>query len=136
MPNPYLASNQPYQRVDNGITGGAIMGASIGAKAAGSAHLWGQKGIDAFRRSSATKTANSYSNMMNGASSNPQVANALKEGHAAQVSKHATNMKGAFHAEKLHNKAFGGGWKSKAVAYGGSVLAGGILGAGVGAISD
>ncbi|CUB50613.1 hypothetical protein BN2127_JRS10_00124 [Bacillus subtilis] len=139
MPNPYLASNQPYQRVDDGIGAGFVAGGVVGAAAAGTAHKWGKQGIDAFSQRSSLKTANSLANML-GAKKNLKSGRAAAEtitnAHKAQESKHARNMKVASKAEGLHNKAFGGGWKGKAIAYGGSVLAGGILGAGVDAMSD
>jgi hypothetical protein len=124
-----LASNQPYQRVDDGIGAGFITGGIMGGAAAGATHLWGKKGIDAFRNSANGKLAESQKAMdaVNGSTSLKDMK-AAASSHQAVSSKHANAMKHAGRADRIHAKSFGGSGKRKAAAYAGSVLAGGILG--------
>lgn len=135
----YLASNQPYQKVDDGIGAGLIGGAVVGASLTGAAHRWGQQGIEGLR-SSTKEYLQISQDGMNGTMAREGVSSAesldAQRHHYKNVKQGTSVMKGLHGADSLHNKAFSGGWKGKAAAYGGSILAGGILG-GVGdAIND
>jgi hypothetical protein len=56
---------------------------------------------------------------------------------AGAASKVASGVgRAASFSNKMHAKAFGGSGKRKALAYGGSVLAGSLLGAGIDAMND
>lgn len=135
----YLASNQPYQKVDDGIGAGLLGGAVVGGALAGSAHRWGDKGIDGLR--SMTKNRLQLSeDQMRGTMSREGVTSSesigAQKSHYKNVNRGTSVMKGLHGVEGLRNKGFGGSKWGKAAAYGGSILAGGILG-GVGdAIND
>ncbi|MGV7000194.1 hypothetical protein ACWA2C_16025 [Priestia megaterium] len=116
-----------------------MTGMALGAAGAGAAHKYGQSVIDATRSSSALKTAKSQREMNavgREFGTDSHQYNSVKDAHSSQVNKHNNNMKRAFKADNMHNKAFGGGFKGKALAYGGSVLAGGILGGVADALND
>lgn len=132
-----LASNQPYQRVDDGVGAGFIGGAVAGGAMAGSAHMWGAKGLSGLRSlndGALNKAERAVTNIgpRAGIGDMAKAASGLQKAQE----RHGKIGKVLDGSEKLHGKAFGGGWKGKALAYGGSVLAGGILGAGMDAMND
>lgn len=122
-----LASNQPYKRVDDGIGAGFIGGALAGGAAAGAAHLWGDRGIKGLQSLSGKA----------GMAGARTAADRNNQGISESISKATIKTHdGLGKAAGMRKKAFAGGWKGKAAAYGGSVLAGGLLGAGIDAAND
>lgn len=121
-----LASNQPYQRVDDGVGAGFVGGALAGGAAAGAAHKWGAKGLSAL------------SNVNNNTALTRSMGTDGEYGSKYNkiARQHEAAGNGIQKASSLHKKGFAGGWKGKAAAYGGSVLAGGLLGAGLDAAND
>lgn len=121
-----LASNQPYQRVDDGVGAGFIGGALAGGAAAGAAHLWGDKGIKGLQSLSGKA----------GMAGAMTAADRNNHGISESISKATVKTHdGLGKTEGMRKKAFGGGWKTAGV-YAGSVLAGGLLGAGIDASND
>lgn len=124
----YMQSNQPYNRVENdSVWNGALIGGAMGGAAAGATHMWGEKGFDNInekgRKRAISKT-------------NEKIENALKNNEKASVKRELAkesnginskynNRKDSF--SKKHNTAFGSG-TSKGLAYGASVLVGGLAG--------
>ncbi|MEB2276924.1 hypothetical protein LAV82_23170 [Bacillus sp. ILBB4] len=118
-----LSSNQPYHRVDDGIGAGVVAGSVIGGAAAGASHMWGGNLINGYRDKSSAAFANAKRDF-NGAENKEA---AMKDYQKAN-DKHTKQQTRAKNLSSAHSKGFSGGWKGKAAAYGGSVLAGGILG--------
>lgn len=134
-----MQSNQPYGRVDDGIGAGLVSGAVIGGAMAGATHRWGGRAIEGMKESARNSMRNSQNNMdstmrREGVSSSDSIG--AQRQHSKNVNKKQKVMKGLKGAEDLRGKGFGGGWKGKAVAYGGSVLAGSLLGAAGDAMND
>jgi hypothetical protein len=129
-----LSSNQPYSRVDDGVGSGFVGGALMGGAVAGAAHRWGQKGIQGMASRAMDKRdyANSRMDRIPGDVGDSKSLNK----HARSVDRADRTVSAAKSMSSLHNKGFGGGLKGKALAYGGSVIAGGLLGMGADALSD
>lgn len=127
-----LSSNQPYQRVDDGIGAGLIAGSVIGGAAAGATQMWGKEGINKIRGLSdgaLNKAQKAVSNI------GPQagIGDMTKAANNFNTVKTRHEKMGSVldGAEKWRGKGFSGGWKGKSIAYGGSVLAGGLIGAAI-----
>lgn len=131
----YLASNQPYGRVDDGIGAGFIGGAIAGGSIAGAFHSdmgrrtakMGMRGIK-----------NSYKgNLMDLQNEVGMLPSEKQQKKIDKLSKRVEqSAKATQGIDKIHSKAFkGGGWRTAGV-YGGSVLAGSLFGMGVDALND
>ena len=123
-----LSSNQPYQRVDEGVGSGLIAGGLIGGAAAGAAHKWGSQGLQSMGQNAMDRRA--FANTM--VDGMKDVGNSKTfDKYAKQIDSADQKLNAYKKLDKMHTKGFAGGWKGKAAAYGGSVLAGGLIGAGI-----
>lgn len=121
-----LTSNQPYQRVDDGIGAGLISGAVIGGATAGAFHSdMGRRVVKGTARNIKDVYKNKYTSLSDQAGMLPTDKQQKKlEKLDRRIATAASATQGV---NKVHQKAFGSG-KRKAVSYAGSVLAGATLG--------
>lgn len=124
----YMQSNQPYNRVEeDSVWSGAAIGAGIGGAAAGATHMWGEKGFNAINEKGRKRASSKTNGKMEEALKNNANASVKKEltKESNGINHKYNNRKDSF--SKNHNKAFGSG-TSKGLAYGASILAGGLTG--------
>jgi hypothetical protein len=130
-----MASNQPFGRVDDGIGAGLISGAVVGGAFAGGLHTnFARKSLKSGARSIKNNYRDKIFDLQDKAGMLPTEAQEKKLTSLKSKHKLASKLPGGI--DNLHNKAYGGGWKGKAVAYGGSVLAAGLIGAGLDSMND
>lgn len=127
-----MNSNQPFQRVDDGIGAGLVGGAVVGGAMAGAAHKWGQQGLEAGMNASQSR----YSKAKNTNATNQSLPNLSEDRRAASTNKlrkagdqHISAVSKGTAAQGALDKRFAKGWKGRGATYAGSVLAGGIIGA-------
>lgn len=123
-----MQSNQPYQRVDDGIGAGLIGGAVVGGALAGGAYF----GLPHLRGRG--KTVMSSSLKGGNVNIDPSVLKTLNAEQKAQMgideSFTERKLRGNKIGKKMHGKMFGSGRRA-AVTGGISLLGGGIIGAGI-----
>ena len=131
----YYQSNNPYNSAHqqkDGLTNGAIIGGLIGAAGAGGAHLLNRGSKEAIKMMRDERR--------------DMIKNARILGEQGAYEANKDKLKTAFADNKettsklrkyeKRTNVFGGGWKGKALGYGGSVVAGGLAVAGIDALID
>lgn len=119
----FLNSNEPYQRVDDGIGNGLIAGGIIGAAAYGGAYV----GLPRMKQ---TEPVLSMKNNAGSINIDPSLLKKMTDEQKAKMGiddsfKESTRPS---QAARLHKTIFGSGIKRAAIAGGVSVLGGAILG--------
>lgn len=120
----YMQSNQPYNRVDDGIGAGLIAGAAMGGVASGTANLT-RRGATAASVGARNHLAQKYTGLEAEAGMLPSEAQTKK------LNKISKNMTRASNAEGLIGKAYQtthGSGKRKAITMAGSIIGGAIAG--------
>lgn len=125
-----LQSNQPYQRVDDGVGAGFVAGSVVGAAAGGAAHRWGYQGISALKNLNSDIGSGRHDRISAFYSGEKQKSMLDKVDRTEIRNEAALNK-----VDKLHAKTMRGGLKGMAAGYAGSILAGGVIGAGVDALN-
>lgn len=132
----YYQSNQSYNSAHqqkDGLANGAIVGGLAGVGAAGGAHKFGGKILSSYKDKLDTnlykKSESLYDKYYDSNSKDMNVNMYEAESEKANR-KHLKKTEFAEKNQKLHNKSFGRGWKSKVAAYGVSGIVG--MGAGMG----
>lgn len=127
----YYQSNQAYNQAHNqdGVMNGAIIGGAIGAGVTGGVHAFGAKPLRArMAKHGEVSAAGWKESNLKGKNADKDI---VEKGNAAQK-KVDRLQKGI----DQHHKTFGGGWKGKTLAYGGSAILGMGIGAGIDAMVD
>jgi hypothetical protein len=131
-----MYANQPYQRVDDGVGSGFVGGALLGGGLAAGAHFGTASAISGLKKplrnaaaSAASSIASSYEAGV-APSAMQEARSTIANDRFDRATRAGTAVKG------YHKKIFGGGWKGKALAYGGAALGMGVLGMGADALND
>lgn len=126
----YMQSNQPIQQQD-GVMNGTLFGASLGAAATAGAHFGGEKMIEkrgdrllARMSSGARNHRENVSKMSPGSDAHAEATKVFNSDIEKLEKKGNTLNK----VDDKYKKVFRGGKTNKAIAYGSSILAGGIVG--------
>lgn len=134
-----LNSNQPYQRVDDGIGAGLVGGAVAGGAVAGATQMWGKQAIESGIGASQSRYSNIRSqNAVDQALPNlsPERREASQNRADKAGNRHIGVVKGGSKAIDGIDNRFSKGWRGRGATYAGSVLAGGALGAGIDALNN
>lgn len=120
-----LASNQPYQRVDDGVGAGLVGGAVVGGALSAGAIYGGSSAIRKLAMTDLSRTSKRATKVMD----NPTEKNVSKM--KKFVDRAGTRQDMYEGASKYTNKLGQMSGKRKAMAIGGSVIASSLLGAGI-----
>lgn len=135
----FLSSNQPYQQVDDGIADGFIKGSIVGGAAAGATHMFGAQGLNAMQdgmQSHLQRAENRLDAVQERSGVDSRSARRLESEYEDTLRRTNRVSSGVTGLQSAHARGFGGGWKGRAASYGGSILAGGLLGAGSNYLND
>lgn len=127
----YLASNEPYQRVDDGIGEGLVAGAVAGAAAIGGAKM-------ILPRIPQTVKTAKIDNDLGSINIDESVLKKLTDEQKAAmgIPKNLKAGSRPSRAAELNKSLFGSGRRRAAIAAGVSVLGGALIGAGLDALND
>lgn len=119
----YLQSNEPYQRVDNGVWGGILAGSSIALAGAGATDF-------ALSRLPQTKTSGISIPIEGGTvNTSPEVMRRLSEEDKVRIRTEDMNVtKHPTRASQLRSRMFGNSRAGRLARYAGYGLAGGAIG--------